>query len=110
LIEQQGRNAMEEVVSATEARIHFGQMMRRVSEEQQAIIVERSGQPQIVLISIEEYERLKAASLTHNPWWDHLHQVREKVAAELAGRELPPADEIIRQMREERDAELLDLR
>jgi len=101
---------MEEVVSATEARIHFGQMMRRVTEERQAIIVERSGQPQIVLISIEEYERLKAASLPHTSWWEQLHQVRENVAAELAGRELPPADEIIRQMREERDAELLDLR
>ncbi len=101
---------MEEVVSATEARVHFGRMMRRVSEEQQAIIVERSGQPQIVLISIEEYERLKAAGPAHNPWWDQLHQARERVAAELAGRELPPADDVIRQMREERDAELLDLR
>jgi prevent-host-death family protein len=100
---------MEKVVSATEARIHFGQMMRRVTEEQQAIIVERSGQPQIVLISIEEYERLKAASLTPNSWWDQLLQARERVAADLAGRELPPVDEIIRQMREERDAELLDL-
>jgi prevent-host-death family protein len=100
---------MEKVVSATEARIHFGQMMRRVTEEQQAIIVERSGQPQIVLISIEQYERLKAASLPPRSWWDQVHQAREIVAADLAGREMSPADEIIRQMREERDAELLDL-
>lgn len=101
---------MEKVVSATEARIHFGQMMRRVTEEKQAIIVERSGQPQIVMISVEAYERLLAASLTRHTWWDQLHQVRERIAADLAGRTLPPVDETIRQMREERDAELLDMR
>lgn len=101
---------MEKTVSATEARINFGKMMRRVAEEQQAIIVERSGQPQIVLISIAEYERLKAAGLPRESWQDQLRQVREKIAAEREGRELPPADEIIRQMREERDAQLLDMR
>lgn len=101
---------MEKTVSATEARINFGKMMRRVAEEQQAIIVERSGQPQIVLISIAEYERLKAASLPRDSWQDQLRQVREKIAAEREGRELPLADEIIHQMREERDAQLLDMR
>lgn len=100
---------MKKVVSATEARIHFGQMMRQVTEEQQTIVVERSGQPQIVIISVVEYERLKAAGSAQASWWDQLRLVREKVTAELAGRELPPADEIIRQMREERDAQLLDL-
>lgn len=101
---------MEKIVSATEARIHFGQMMRRVAEDQETIIVERSGQPQAVLISIEAYERLKAASRTHYTIWDQVKQVREQVAAELADRELPPAEEVIRQMREERDAEQPDLR
>ena len=100
---------MERTVSATEARINFGKMMRKVSEEQQAIIVERSGQPQIVLISIAEYERLKAAGQSRDSWRDQLLEVREDIAAELAGRELPPADEVIQQMREERDAQLLDL-
>ena len=101
---------MERIVSATEARINFGKMMRKVSEEQQTIIVERSGKPQIVLLSIAEYERLKAAGQYRDSWWDQLLQAREHIAAELAGRELPPADELIQQMREERDAELLDLR
>ena len=99
---------MEKIVSATEARIHFGQMMQRVTEEQQAIIVEKSGQPQIVLISISEYERMKAAAQPPT-WLDQLLQVREQVASEIGDRKLPAADDIIHQMREERSAQLLDL-
>jgi prevent-host-death family protein len=101
---------MEKVVSATEARVHFGEMMRRVVEDQQIIVVERSGQPQMVLLSVSDYERLKAAGASDAFWLDQLHQARETIAAELAGRPLPPAEEIIRQMREERDARLVDLR
>lgn len=100
---------MEKIVSATEARIHFGQMIQRVSEEQQTIIVEKSGQPQIVLLSINEYERLKAAGQPATSWWDQLLKVREQISAELEGRELPEADHIIHRMREERDGELLNL-
>jgi prevent-host-death family protein len=100
---------MEKSISATEARIHFGEMMQRVSEGQQAIIVERNGRPQIVMISIDEYERLKAAGQARDSWWDQLRQVRENIAGELAGRELPAAEEIIRQMREERDVQLFDM-
>ncbi len=100
---------MEKTVSATEARIHFGKMMRHVAEEQQTIIVERSGQPQIVMISIDSYERLKAGRRSPDSWWEHIMKVRNTVAAEIKGRPLPPPEEIIQQMREERDAQLLDL-
>jgi prevent-host-death family protein len=36
---------MKRTVSATQARIHFGELMRRVVESQEPIIVERGGKP-----------------------------------------------------------------
>ena len=100
---------MERIVSATEARVHFGELMRRVTERQEEIIVERNGKPQIVMISIAAYDRLKRNSGADVSWQEEVAQARELIVAELGGRELPPADEIIRKMREERDEYLLGL-
>ncbi len=100
---------MERIVSATEARVRFGEMMRRVVEDDEAIIVERDGKRQIALISIDEYEEYKAQKREEPEWQTMLAQVHELVAREIGDRELPPADEIIRQTREERDADTQDL-
>jgi prevent-host-death family protein len=43
---------MEHVVSATEARIHFGELMRRAVEKQVPTIVERGGEPHVVILSV----------------------------------------------------------
>jgi len=101
---------MEHVVSATEARVHFGEMMRRVAEGQEEIIVERSGKPQMVMISITEYKRLKQNGGVESTWQEKVEKAWALVERDLQGRELPPADEIIRKMREERDEYLLALR
>lgn len=100
---------MERVVSATEARVRFGEMMRLVVDNAEAIIVERDGKRQIALISIAEYEVYKAQKREEPEWQAMLAQVHELVAREIGDRALPPADEIIRQMREERDAHTQDL-
>ena len=97
---------MERVVTATEARVRFGEMMRRVVEDDEAIIVERDGKRQVVLISIDEYDHYKAKK----PSWEFLlEQSHELVAQEMGDRKLPPAEEIISKMREERDGQLQDL-
>ena len=101
---------MERVVSATEARIHFGELMRQVMENREAVIVERGGRPYVVVLSIAEYERLLAAQRERENWKELVHEAREQIRAELGERELTPPEEVIRQMREERDAQLLDLR
>jgi len=101
---------MGRVVSATEARIRFGELMRRVTEEQEAIIVERSGKPHVVVLSVAEYERLLAGQEARRDWRELVRQARERIETELGGRELTPAEEIVRQVREKRDARLLDLR
>ena len=101
---------MERTVSATETRVHFGEMMRRVVEGGETLIVERSGRPQVVILSVAHYERLTLLGEQNNSWQENLKRLRQQVDADLSGRQLPPAEEIIRRMREERDDQLADLR
>ncbi len=41
-------------------------------------------------------------------WLKKVREVREQIRQELGGRILPPPEDIIREMRDERDAQLLD--
>ncbi len=100
---------MSEVISATEARVHFGEVMRRATEQQQPVIVERDGKPAVVILSIAAYERLLAAQQEPPAWRVLVERARERIHADLGDRRLPPADEIVRQGREERDGHV-DLR
>lgn len=85
--------------------------MDRVTENQETIIVERSGKPQLVLISLDEYRALPALRAAQTPsWMDLVMEARRQVAEDLGERRLPPSEEIIREMREERDAHLSSLR
>ncbi len=103
---------MEHVISATEARIHFGELMRRVVNNQEPVIVERGGKPQVVIISVTEYEQWKAERQRSNAQsaLELAAQSRARIAARLGNRSLPPADEIIRTGREERGEQLTGLR
>ncbi len=99
---------MEKKISATEARVHFGELIRKVKEEQQPYIVERDGEPYVVLLSAEAYARLTLPQTGQA--WDYAMRLaeesRRRVREELQGQVLPPLDETIREMREERDAQL----
>ena len=95
-------------VSATEARIRFGELMRRAVEDKEAIIVERGGKPYVVLVSVNEYNRLKRGQ-ADSGWEELLGEIR-RVRAPLVGRPLPPPEEVIRELREERGERLTDLR
>jgi prevent-host-death family protein len=99
---------MERRITATEARIHFGEVMRRVVEQGEQVIVERDGRPQVVILSIAEFEQLKE-SQPREDWRKLVQQSRRQIQAELDGRELPAPEEIIHQLREERDEQLLAL-
>ena len=101
---------MERVVSATEARIHFGELMRQVAETHEPIIVERGGRSHVVILSVEEFERLLRGQRQENDWKHLLRQAREQIQAGLGGRHLPPSEKILQQVRGERDEQLLALR
>jgi prevent-host-death family protein len=51
-------------ISATEARTHLGELMRRVVEEGETVIVEHRGKPAMAVVSVAEYERLRSRKTT----------------------------------------------
>ena len=96
---------MNRIVSATEARIRFGELMRRAQSG--PVIVERDGKADIVVISKQEYDRL----VEHAPkldWRKMLEETHDMLRKELKGRPLPDPAEMLRLAREERDEELLN--
>ena len=101
---------MQRTMSATEARIHFGELMRHVVEQQEPVIVEHSGKPHVVVISLDKYKQLLAAYEKREDWRELVHQAREQVRADLGGRDLTPPEDVLREMRKERDEQLAALR
>ena len=96
---------MNQTVSATEARIHFGEVMRRAQSG--PVIVERGGKPDVVIISKQEYDQM-VSTAPKPDWWSMVEELHTKLRVELAGRSLPDPAEMIRQGREERDDQLLN--
>ncbi len=100
---------MEQVVNATDARVHFGEMLRRVTEHDETIVVEKGGVPKAVVMSIADYRRLMAKN-SGGDWRRTAQAARDRVRAELAGASAPPPEEFLRQSRQERDGRLDCLR
>ena len=100
---------MKRVVTATEARIRFGELLRRVAENRESVIVERGGKPQAVVLSVSEYERLVEGQQDRNDWKTLVAQVSDKIRAELGDRELTPPEDVIAKTRKERDEQLIGL-
>jgi prevent-host-death family protein len=100
---------MRRVVSATEARIHFGELMRQAVETHDAIIVERGGKSHVVVLSVEEYERLRKGQ-QQGDWKELVRGARAQIHADLGGRSLPRPEEILEQVREDRDEQLMAMR
>lgn len=100
---------MTQSVNATEARIRFGELMRRAVEEGEPIIVERGGKAHVVVLSMDAYQRL-LRERRQEDWRDLVDRARAQIRSDLAGRELPSPDEVLVHTREERDAQLVGLR
>jgi prevent-host-death family protein len=100
--------AMERVMSATEARVHFGEVLKAVAEQGDSVIVERAGQPLAAVVSISEYEHLRM----RNRWdgfAERMQKYREYLRSERVAGRLQDVDveEDLRRSREERDEQLL---
>ena len=101
---------MTHTLTATDARIRFGRLLDQVARQGDTVIVERAGEPQAVVIPLAEYERLRQLEERQESWEEHLDQLLLEVDEDLRGKALPPAEDMIRQMRKKRDAELMGLR
>lgn len=98
---------MTKTMSAADVQDHFDDLMRDVSERGETILVERSGEPQVVLLSLDEFKRMGGRTEEPEDWRELLDRTRESIAQSRRGKPLPDPSEIIHQMREERDAQLL---
>jgi prevent-host-death family protein len=102
---------MTRTISATDARVHFGEVLRGVSEDRATYYVERSGTPVAVVIAVEEYEALRQqqqGEYVRPAWLEDVIQAGQEFAASRVGQ--PPIDwqKMLDESREERDAQLLD--
>ena len=43
------------VVSAVEARTQFGQLLRRVTKNNERFVIDRRGEPQAIIMSLDDY-------------------------------------------------------
>jgi len=95
----------EKTYSATEARIHFGELLRLVAEEDRHVIVERGGKPTAVVISLKRFEEMRRRTepAGTDPV-DGVLALGRRIAKRRKGKSLTPPEEIIRELREERDA------
>lgn len=101
----------ERRMSATEAKVRFGEVLRAVSETEADVVVEKSGNPVAVIVSFDEFKRLKQIAgedIREFDWWSAM--VENATAYRMTRNEKPITDsvELVREMREERDAELRD--
>jgi len=53
-------NGSQRTISATEMRRNFGAIVRRLRKRREHTIIQSSGEPVAVLLSMSEYERLRA--------------------------------------------------
>ena len=55
---------MSQVMSATQVRMHFGEVMREVVSKGEPVIVERGGKPLVAVITLADLERLRELQST----------------------------------------------
>ncbi len=96
---------MRKAVSATEARIRFGELLRRVADRGEAVVVERSGRPAVVVLSLVEYERLRAGA-GRRAGLEKALEVAARIRARRGDVALPDPAGVVREGREERDGEV----
>jgi prevent-host-death family protein len=103
---------MGATVSATEARVHFGELLERLLRDGEPVVVARGGRPVAVMLSLGEYERLSEGQ-RRAAWQDALEEAQEaraRAGKNLKRRAHPGVEEVLDAVREERDASLTRLR
>ncbi len=91
---------MDKTVNATEARIRFGEIMREAQKS--PVTVVRDGKAEVVIISKKAYDRL-ISNVQARSWRELVAVTRERITIDLANRSLPLPDDMLFEMREDRD-------
>jgi len=107
-MESAGMSGTERRVSATEARVRFGELLDGVTGRHDVVFVERAGKEVAVVVSVEDWE---AACAGRSDKWARanamLAELHERLRAEGAIERLQDFDveEAIRAGRDDRDEE-----
>jgi len=56
--ETMAQERMPSTISATQARVHFGEVIKRAYISQEPVVVEKDGIPVVVVLSFPHYEQL----------------------------------------------------
>ncbi len=99
---------MPRTVSATEARTRLGELARWIVAEQEPVIVEHRGKPRVVMLAVEDYQRMGGRIEEPEDWWELVQRVQEQIVRERGDRPMPDTTELIHEMREERDRQLME--
>ncbi len=91
-------SASPNVVSAVTARTQFGQIIRRVKQNNERFVVDRRGEPQAVIMSIQDYLNIAAPA----PAWLKRSWLAAKRAG-VAGMTMRHIDSEIRRYRREKE-------
>lgn len=75
----------ERQIGATELRQKLTDVIQAVKEERVAYVVETFGRPQVVIVDVTEYERLRAYRARREQFFDRLTIAAEENAALNAG-------------------------
>ncbi len=59
------KRAHTQTIPATEARIHFGELLKRVCKNGEHLTIEKDGLPIATLLSHAEYEQLRRSAALH---------------------------------------------
>jgi len=105
---------MERHMSATQARVNFGEVLRYVSTEQHVVVVKHAGKPHAAVIGIEDYQGYQEYQRLQQDQQQRIldatlrqaQRARRQTRIELTGKTLPDIAETIQHMREERDAQI----
>jgi prevent-host-death family protein len=90
---------MSRAIDATEVGKHISELIQQVVEQQQPLIIESEGKPQVVMLSIAEYERLLSANTVEvgqTPLGRKLSRIRQQIVA--MGEPLLSWDEVNREV------------
>jgi prevent-host-death family protein len=95
----------ERRISATEARVHFGELLDSVAQNHDVVYVQRAGVPQAVVVPVQVWNQLQqkedpwtAAARKMEAHWKYMEEARKAGRIKDVG---PSTEEIVRAMREE---------
>jgi prevent-host-death family protein len=94
---------MSRAIDATEVGNHISELIQQVVEQQQPLIIESEGKPQVVMLSMAEYKRLLSANTVEvgqTPLGRKLSRIRQQIVA--TGEPLLDWDEVNREVAERR--------